>query len=112
MCIRDSPYLAIESVWMHDTSSLPHDHKDTEKKFIKGLEKSLLKIMAKNGISTLQSYQGAQIFEAVGIHEKVIEKCFKGTVSRISGLDFEGIQREIKERYQIQIKGTLRDAGV
>ena len=106
------PYLAIESVWMHDTAALPHDHKDIEKKFIKGLEKSLLKIMAKNGISTLQSYQGAQIFEAVGIHEKVIEKCFKGTVSRISGLDFEGIQREIKERYQIQIKGRLRDAGV
>ncbi len=106
------PYLAIESVWFQDKNILPHDHKDIEKKFIKGLEKSLLKIMAKNGISTLQSYQGAQIFEAVGINEKVIEKCFKGTVSRISGLDFEGIQREIKERYQIQSKSALRDAGV
>lgn len=106
------PYLAIESVWLKDGPELPADHLELEKKFIKGLEKSLLKIMAKNGISTLQSYQGAQIFEAVGIGEKVIEKCFKGTVSRISGLDFEGIQREIKERYLLQPKNSLRDAGI
>ncbi len=106
------PYLAIESIWLKETSLLPENYKEIEKKFIKGLEKSLLKIMAKNGISTLQSYQGAQIFEAVGIGHHVIEKCFKGTVSRIGGLDFEAIQREIKERYQIQPKDHLRDAGV
>ncbi len=106
------PYLAMETVWFNNSITLPEDYKATEKKFIKGLEKSLLKIMAKNGISTLQSYQGAQIFEAVGIGEKVIEKCFKGTASRISGLDFEGIQREIKERYTIQPKHGLRDAGI
>ncbi len=106
------PYLAMESVWLTESPILPKEYKDQEKKFIKGLEKSLLKIMAKNGISTLQSYQGAQIFEAVGIGSAVIEKCFKGTASRIGGLDFEGIQREIKERYQIQPKQALRDGGI
>ena len=106
------PYLAMESIWFKENPVLPADYKTSEKKFIKGLEKSLLKIMAKNGISTLQSYQGAQIFEAVGIHETVIQKCFKGTVSRISGLDFEGIQREIVLKYQSQKKDELRDAGV
>ena len=106
------PYLAMESVWFKDGVTLPTDYKETEKKFIKGLEKSLLKIMAKNGISTLQSYQGAQIFEAIGIGKPVIDKCFKGTASRIGGLDFEGIQREIKERYKIQPRYTLRDGGI
>ncbi|MDZ4708694.1 MAG: glutamate synthase large subunit [Saprospiraceae bacterium] len=106
------PYLAMESIWFKDEAALPSDYKTSEKKFIKGLEKSLLKIMAKNGISTLQSYQGAQIFEAVGIHDTVIQKCFKGTVSRISGLDFEGIQREIILKYRSQTKDQLRDAGV
>jgi len=106
------PYLAMESVWFKDQPQLPSDYKTSEKKFIKGLEKSLLKIMAKNGISTLQSYQGAQIFEAVGIHDSVIQKCFKGTISRVGGLDFEGIQREIILKYQIQTKDQLRDAGV
>jgi len=71
------PYLAMESIWFKDEAALPSDYKTSEKKFIKGLEKSLLKIMAKNGISTLQSYQGAQIFEAVGIHDTVIQKCSK-----------------------------------
>ncbi len=106
------PYLALETAWLKNDLTLPEDHPAIEKKFIKGLEKSLLKIMAKNGISTLQSYQGAQIFEAVGIGTAVIEKCFKGTVSRIGGLDFEGIQREIKERYLIQPKNNLRDGGI
>ncbi len=106
------PYLALETVWFKDQATLPEDYKTIEKKFIKGLEKSLLKIMAKNGISTLQSYQGAQIFEAVGIHDSVIDTCFRGTVSRIGGLNFEGIQKEIGLRYQIQPKGALRDAGI
>ncbi|HNR08249.1 MAG TPA: glutamate synthase large subunit [Saprospiraceae bacterium] len=106
------PYLALETVWFREQETLPEDYKTIEKKFIKGLEKSLLKIMAKNGISTLQSYQGAQIFEAVGIHDSVIETCFRGTVSRIGGLNFEGIQKEIGLRYQIQPKGELRDAGI
>ena len=53
------------------------------------IEKGLLKTMAKVGISTLQSYKGAQVFEAVGVGAAVIDKCFTGTPSRLGGVSFE-----------------------
>ncbi|MDP4680450.1 MAG: glutamate synthase large subunit, partial [Cyclobacteriaceae bacterium] len=59
-----------------------------------GIGKGLLKILSKMGISTLQSYQSAQIFECVGLGQDVIEKCFKGTLSRLEGLTFEGLEKE------------------
>jgi len=69
-------------------------------KYVKSVEKGLLKVMSKIGISTLQSYQGAQTFEILGLHREVVEHCFTGTVSRIGGLGFEGIGREILSRHQ------------
>lgn len=67
----------------------------------KAVGKGLLKIMSKIGISTLQSYQGAQIFEVLGINEEVVEKCFKGTVSRIQGIGFDGIADEVRVRHKL-----------
>ncbi len=67
----------------------------------KALGKGLLKIMSKIGISTFQSYQGAQIFEALGIHKSVIDECFTGTVSRIQGIGFDEIAREVIARHQL-----------
>lgn len=67
----------------------------------KAIGKGLLKIMSKIGISTFQSYQGAQIFEALGIHKSVIEKCFAGTVSRIQGIGFDEIAKEAMARFQM-----------
>lgn len=67
----------------------------------KAMGKGLLKIMSKIGISTLQSYQGAQIFEALGINKDVVDFCFKGTVTRIQGLDFDGVAREALVRHQL-----------
>ena len=58
------------------------------------VEKGILKIMAKMGISTVSSYRGAQIFEAIGINVSVIEKCFTGTPSRLNGIGFEHIAEE------------------
>jgi glutamate synthase (NADPH/NADH) large chain len=55
----------------------------------KGVAKGMLKVMAKMGISTLQSYKGAQIFEAVGLKDEVVDRCFAGTASRIQGVDFD-----------------------
>ena len=55
------------------------------------------------GISTIQSYQGAQIFEAVGINQKVIDKCFFRTVSRLGGLGFDEIAKETLVRHQTGI---------
>ncbi|GLB47641.1 glutamate synthase large subunit [Neptunitalea lumnitzerae] len=75
---------------------------DTEKAYnhyIKSVNQGLLKIFSKMGISTLQSYHGAQIFEAVGIHPEVIEYSFTGTVSRIGGLMFDDISREILSKH-------------
>ena len=66
---------------------------------IKATGKGLLKIFSKIGISTLQSYQGAQIFEAVGINQQVIESCFNGTVSRIEGIGFDEIAEEVLIRH-------------
>ncbi len=67
----------------------------------KAIGKGLLKIMSKIGISTLQSYQGAQIFEALGLGQEVIETCFKGTISRIAGIGFDGIAKETLVRHKL-----------
>ena len=69
--------------------------------YIKAIGKGLLKIMSKIGISTLQSYKGAQIFEILGLNESVVEKCFRGTISRISGISFNGIAKEVLSRHKL-----------
>src|SRR6187397_3080255 len=61
----------------------------------------MLKVMSKMGISTLQSYKGAQIFEAVGLNDEVIEKCFVGTASRIKGVGLEVLAKEALRRHEI-----------
>ena len=63
--------------------------------------KGILKVMGKMGISTLQSYKGAQIFEAIGISEEVIDKCFSGTVSKLGGIDIETIEKEARLRHSL-----------
>jgi glutamate synthase (NADPH/NADH) large chain len=69
-------------------------------KFNKAVGKGLLKIMSKIGISTLQSYQGAQIFEILGLNKNVVDKCFYGSVSRIQGIGFDGIAQEVLSRHK------------
>jgi glutamate synthase (NADPH/NADH) large chain len=69
------------------------------KTYNKAVGKGLLKIMSKIGISTVQSYHGAQVFEILGLSEEVVEKCFKSSVSRIQGLSFNDIAQEILMRY-------------
>ena len=63
--------------------------------------KGLLKIMSKIGISTLQSYQGAQIFEVLGLNSEVVDKCFRGSISRIQGIGFDGIAQEVRLRHRL-----------
>lgn len=80
------------------------------------VEKGILKIMAKMGISTVSSYRGAQIFEAIGINTSVIEKCFTGTPSRLSGIGFEHIAAETlhfhtKAFGEKDEKRSLQEAG-
>jgi glutamate synthase (NADPH/NADH) large chain len=71
------------------------------KNYLKAAEKGLLKVMSKLGVSTLQSYKGAQTFEAIGISSEVIDLCFKGTTSKIEGMNFEQLQREQNAKHQL-----------
>jgi glutamate synthase (NADPH) large chain len=70
------------------------DYKEARYNFIKSVDKGLLKVLSKMGISTLRSYHGAQQFEAVGISNDVIDKYFAGTASKISGVGFDELAKE------------------
>ena len=70
-----------------------------EANLIKSLGKGVLKIMSKMGVSTVASYTGAQIFEAIGLGEEVIERCFTGTTSRLGGAGFDVLAREVAQRH-------------
>ena len=98
-----NPYMAFETIEELRKSKLVEKSltsEETEINYIKAIGYGLLKIFSKMGISTLQSYHGAQIFEAIGINKKVIDYCFSGTVSRIEGIGFEGIAREVLVRHR------------
>lgn len=73
---------------------------DLQQNYIDAVGGGLLKIMSKMGISTLQSYQGAQIFEAVGLAGEVIDMCFRGTISRIGGATFKNFEKEVLIRHK------------
>lgn len=99
-----NPYLAIESlIGLRDEGHLDRllSNEDLEEAYIKSICYGLLKIFSKMGISTLQSYQGAQIFEAVGINSEVIDRYFTGTVSRIEGIGLDEIAKETIIRHRI-----------
>ena len=102
-----NPYLAIET--LHDLKRrglLPDNitAEYAEKNFIKAINKGLLKTFSKMGISTLQSYRGAQVFEAVGLNQSLIEAYFPGTASRIEGVGLDVLAREaqMKHAYAFQ----------
>jgi glutamate synthase (NADPH/NADH) large chain len=100
-----NPYLAFEALWDARAEGLletvPHINNDEDivAAYKKGVAKGMLKVMAKMGISTLQSYKGAQIFEAVGIASEVIAKCFTGTASRVEGVGFAVLADEMQKRH-------------
>src|SRR5213594_1789447 len=75
------------------------DHDKAVKNYIKALNKGILKVMAKMGISTLQSYCGAQIFEAIGLNREVVDTYFTGTASRVSGIGIDVIAEEVRLRH-------------
>ena len=76
----------------------------------KGVAKGMLKVMAMMGISTLQSYKGGQIFEAVGLRDEVIDRCFAGTASRIQGVGFSVIAEELLRRHNLGYPSTTLNA--
>ena len=100
-----NPYLAFESLWQARRDGLLDAEFDDDDAIVpayrQGVAKGMLKVMAKMGISTLQSYKGAQIFEAVGLRDDVVARCFTGTASRIQGVDFKVLAEEGLRRHEI-----------
>ena len=92
------PYLAYASiVGMTRTGELPDlQCPDTGSNYRRGINKGLYKIISKMGISTINSYSGAQLFEIVGLHHEVVDQCFAGSISRIDGINFDDIENEQK----------------
>lgn len=96
-----NPYLAYETLeYLIREKMLNLDYKAALKNYKKAAAAGILKILSKMGISTLQSYRGAQIFEALGLGEEVIEQCFSGTVSRIKGAGFKELAEEVRLRHK------------
>jgi len=100
-CTAINPYLAYETIadLMREKLLAETDHKVAVKKYIKAAVKGVVKTMAKMGISTIQSYHGAQIFEAIGINTEVVNKYFTWTPSRIQGIGLEVIGEEALARH-------------
>jgi glutamate synthase domain-containing protein 2/glutamate synthase domain-containing protein 1/glutamate synthase domain-containing protein 3 len=104
-----NPYVAFETIDAMAAEGGYGALKDgdtAKKKYIKAINKGLLKVMSKMGISTLQSYQGAQIFEAIGLSPEVIDRYFTGTASRISGIDLDAIAEETRRRHERAFPGV------
>jgi glutamate synthase domain-containing protein 2/glutamate synthase domain-containing protein 1/glutamate synthase domain-containing protein 3 len=99
-----NPYLAFESIdqLLEDSNLLPEDldRETAVENYLKATDKGLLKIFAKMGISTLRSYCGGQIFEAVGLDRELVDRFFTRTASRISGVGLDVIAREAAMRHE------------
>ncbi len=99
-----NPYLAFETIaeMVRDGTFTPKDQSYDEalQHYLKSIDKGLLKIFAKMGISTLQSYHGAQIFEAIGLSQELIDHYFTGTPSKVSGIGLREIARETVMRHR------------
>lgn len=102
-----NPYLAFEALWdarAHGRlDGIQHVNSDDDiiTAYRKAVAKGMLKVMAKMGISTLQSYKGAQIFEAVGLAEDVVNLAFTGTASRVQGVGLEVLAQEMQKRHDL-----------
>jgi glutamate synthase (ferredoxin) len=96
-----NPYLAFETIDdMIREDLLPNiDHKTACKNFVKAASKGVVKVMSKMGISAIQSYRGAQVFEAIGLRQDVIDHYFTWTSSRIGGIGLDVIAQEVLARH-------------
>jgi glutamate synthase domain-containing protein 2/glutamate synthase domain-containing protein 3 len=97
-----NPYLLFDSAAaLVEEGKVPgvEDVATAHTNLVKGIAKGLLKTISKMGISTIQSYNGAQIFEAVGLAPSLVERCFTGTASRIGGIDAHGLAQEALDRH-------------
>ena len=113
-----NPYMAFESLadMIAEGQLTDIEYKDAIKGYIKSATKGVVKVMAKMGISTIKSYRGAQIFEAIGIKQEVVDRYFTWTDTRVEGIGLEIIAREALMRHraafpEIPVDNRTLDAG-
>jgi glutamate synthase (ferredoxin) len=113
-----NPYVAFETLddMIRQGLLVGVSHKDACKNFVKAAVKGVVKVISKMGISTIQSYRGAQIFEAIGLHPSVVEKYFTGTASRVGGIGMDILAKEVQIRHQAafpsrQVNGHVLEVG-
>jgi len=113
-----NPYMAYESLFDMIKEGLLTDisYANAVKGYNTAVVKGIVKVMSKMGISTIKSYRGAQIFEALGVSKKVIDKYFSWTDSRIGGIDLDVIAQEADMRHQkafpkVHVNGSVLDEG-
>ena len=101
-CSAINPYVAFETIdGMIQDGLLPNiDHKTACKNMVKAASKGVIKVMSKMGISAIQSYRGAQVFEAVGLRQDVVDHYFTWTPSRIGGIGLDVIAQEVLARHR------------
>lgn len=98
-----NPYLALSSIRnmkLSEKIQSPLEADELKKNYIKAVNEGLLKVFSKMGISTLQSYQGAQIFEILGINRAVVDQYFTGATSRIEGMGLDELAREVLAKHR------------
>ncbi len=98
-----NPYLAFDSIgYMCEKELYLTNNNPVKKqeKFVKAIGKGITKVMSKMGISTIQSYRGAQIFEALGLKKELVDRYFKGTTSRIEGIGLDIIEKETLRKHK------------
>ena len=93
-----NPYLALDTIHeLIEEEMLDKDYYAAVEDYTLAILHGIVKISSKMGISTIQSYQGAKIFEAIGISKEVTDKYFAGTVSRVGGITMEDIEKQVDE---------------
>nr|KYP72156.1 Glutamate synthase [NADH], amyloplastic [Cajanus cajan] len=113
------PYLALEAIWrLQVDGKIPpkasgefHSKDELVKKYFKASNYGMMKVLAKMGISTLASYKGAQIFEALGLSSEVIEKCFSGTPSRVEGATFKMLAHDAFQLHELAFPSRVFSPG-
>lgn len=99
-----NPYMALSTIRdmkLHEKIKSDYDAEKLKKNYIKAVNEGLYKVFSKMGISTLQSYQGAQIFEIIGINKDVVNRHFTGAISRIDGMGLDEIAKEILAKHDL-----------
>jgi glutamate synthase (NADPH/NADH) large chain len=117
-CSAINPYLAFETIdgMIREELLVNIDHKTACKNFVKAASKGVVKVASKMGVSAVQSYCGAQLFEAVGLHQEVVDEYFAGTASRIGGIGIEIVAQEVLMRHHAafpkrEVNGHVLPAG-